>query len=165
VIRIVNEPSKAVADERKLGPGRPPAPDDAERTPFEGTLSIVRTLTATRSGHEDGHTAYLVGVLGEDKYRLYEIGVFPWAPDEPTRPSMKQMVLPQESYPLCRHTVLSKATLGDVSMSWWMSQPLQVYLDAQMCVQANWRRLACELREGRKASGAECKPMAVGARR
>jgi hypothetical protein len=77
---------------------------------------------------------------------------------------MKQMVLPQESYPLCRHAVKSTATLGEVSMSWWLSQPLQVYLDAQMCVQANWRRLACELREGRRASGPECKPMADGAR-
>jgi hypothetical protein len=32
-----------------------------------------------------------------------------------------------------------------VSMSWWMSQPVQAYLDGQLCVRLNWSRLDCEL--------------------
>jgi hypothetical protein len=40
-----------------------------------------------------------------------------------------------------------------VSMSWWMPQPVQAYLDAQLCLPANWKRLECELREGRTTPG------------
>jgi hypothetical protein len=38
----------------------------------------------------------------------------------------------------------------------WMSQSVQAYLDAQLCVKANWERLECELRKGRSAKGADC---------
>jgi hypothetical protein len=37
-----------------------------------------------------------------------------------------------------------------------MSQSVQAYLDAQLCVKANWERLECELREGRSAKGGDC---------
>jgi hypothetical protein len=50
----------------------------------------------------------------------------------------------------------SRATMEFVSMSWWMSQPVQADLDAQLCLPANWQRLECELREGRTAKGADC---------
>jgi hypothetical protein len=46
--------------------------------------------------------------------------------------------------------------MENVSMSWWMSQPVQAYLDAQLCLPANWKRLDCELREGRTAAGGDC---------
>ena len=58
--------------------------------------------------------------------------------------------------PVCRREVNAAAKLENVSMSWWMSQPVQAYLDAQLCLPANWERLECELRDGRTADGEEC---------
>jgi hypothetical protein len=52
--------------------------------------------------------------------------------------------------------VKAKAKMEFVSMSWWMSQRVQAYLDAQLCLPANWQRLECELREGRTAKGGDC---------
>ena len=57
---------------------------------------------------------------------------------------------------LCRRTITNKASMSFVSMSWWMSHPVQAYLDAQLCVRANWVRLQCELREGKMANGRTC---------
>lgn len=158
VIRIVNEPSQAANEDHSLGKDRPPMPDEAERTPFDDIGSIFRALTATRSGHEDGHEAYLKSVLTNPD-RLYDVGVYPLALEDPQMPSPKQMLVPQAN-PLCRRTVTTKAAMEFVSMSWWMSHPVQAYLDAQLCVRANWERLACELREGRAgAAGATCEPL------
>jgi hypothetical protein len=33
-----------------------------------------------------------------------------------------------------------------VSMSWWMSQPVQAYLDGQLCVPQNWDPLNTALK-------------------
>jgi hypothetical protein len=159
VFRIVNEPSSPTEITRILGKDRPPAPDDDERSLFDGTLSIVRALTATRSGHEDGHAAYLRSVLGdsEKKPRLYEIGVHKLPVVR--LPSASQAA-PGGRYPLCRPTWSEGGNyLGQVSMSWWMSQPLQTYLDAQLCVEANWQRILCELEMGRASVGGTCVPL------
>ncbi|MPZ56438.1 MAG: hypothetical protein GEU91_08045 [Rhizobiales bacterium] len=164
VIRIVNEPTKSEKVERPRK-DRPPIPDEAERTPFDGFLSILRTLTATRSGHEDGHEAYLTSVLGagesenrpavRGKDRLYEIRVYELIPDDSGGEQAKQVVNP-ESNPLCRQFITTRTKMEFVSMSWWMSHPVQAYLDAQLCVRANWHRLECELREGRARHGGNC---------
>lgn len=142
VIRVTNEPVQLVEENDQLGPGRPPRPDDEELAPFDDAVSIFRALNATRSGHEDGHTAYVKSVVGDD--RLYEVGVY------------KLEQSNQKSNPFCRQKQLPNASMGQVSMSWWMSQPVQAYLDAQLCVSANWERLECELREGRVATGGQC---------
>ena len=69
----------------------------------------------------------------------------------------QKRVTPRSDNPLCRHDVTKEAELQHVSMSWWMSQPVQAYLDAQTCVRANWERLDCELKKDRKGKAPECK--------
>jgi hypothetical protein len=165
VIRVLNEPTKAEKAERPRK-DRPPIPDEDERTPFDGVTSIFRALTATRSGHEDGHEAYLKSVLGADattvrsavngKHRLYEVRVYELEPEQQLRRNIKQMQLPERN-PLCRRAdIQSHVRMDHVSMSWWMSHPVQAYLDAQLCVEANWKRLECELIEGRAGHGGTC---------
>lgn len=131
VIRIVNDPTDKPSQDAR----RPAVPDDSESQPFEGSLSIVRALTATRSGHEDASADYLRGELG-DASRLLEIGVHPLTPG---------------TGPLCRREITAGSTMKSVSMSWWMSQPVQAYLDAQLCTVANWKSLECHLRARRPA--------------
>lgn len=153
IIRVVNEPVKTEADIRQLGPDRPLIPDESERTPFDGVTSILRALTATRSGHEEGHAAYAKGVVGDE--RFYEVGVYTLDPPQ-TAPLDQRQVMARQDNPLCRRSVPVRAALGHVSMSWWMSQPVQAYLDAQLCVRGNWERIECELREGRAGRGGAC---------
>jgi hypothetical protein len=144
VIRIRNEPVKLPDGNRRLGPHRPDLPDDSESALFDVYASIFRTLVATRSGHEDGHAEYLVGILGrtgdQKSDRLVEINVH----------SLEKA----EAGPFCRQSISGEPKLKTVSMSWWMSQPVQAYLDAQLCVRANSVRLECELR--RDSNPANC---------
>jgi hypothetical protein len=151
IIRVVNEPARL--ETRRLGPDRPLIPDEEERAPFDGITSIFRALTATRSGHEEGHAAYAKSVVGE--HRLYAIGVYELEPPQSAVPDQKK-TMPLRENPLCRQVVRKRAAMGHVSMSWWMSQSVQAYLDAQLCVKANWERLECELRKGRSAKGGDC---------
>jgi hypothetical protein len=153
VIRIVNEPSTAALEDHRLGPDRPPLPNADERTPFDDIGSIFRALTATRSGHEDGHEAYLKSIVGDD--RLYEVHVYPLVPSDEQGPSAKQMAKPVAN-PICRRAVKQRVAMEQVSMSWWISQPVRAYLDAQLCVKENWERLECELRQGRSDLGEPC---------
>jgi hypothetical protein len=140
VIRITNEPVSL--QDRSLGHDRPPLPERAQRTPFADFSSVFQALTATRSGHEDESEAYLKSVLaGAD--RLYEIGVHPLAK---TGVSHGTPNGPSVTNPFCRTNVGEAAKLENVSMSWWLSHPVQAYLDAQLCVNENWERLECELR-------------------
>ncbi|MBI4274303.1 MAG: hypothetical protein HY659_06360, partial [Rhizobiales bacterium] len=188
-IRIVNDPVPREGKEDSLGGGRPSLANEDERAFFDDVLSIVRTLTATRSGHEDGHRAYLEGALtvgpdkeepavadGKKKFtgahgedRLYEVHVYELkAASEPApegTPVAKQRQVaqkPVQQFRLCRRNI-DQAKIGKtaymetVSMSWWMSHPVQAYLDAQLCVEANWNRLECELQEGRIAPGGTCR--------
>jgi hypothetical protein len=144
VIRIVNEPSKPwdpAADKT-----RPPAPVAEDRSLFDDIFAIARALVASRSGHEDAYAASLKSVLP-----LYEIGVYEFA-DSPTG----QRSMSPQSNPVCRREVKGRAKMEQVSMSWWLSQPVQAYLDAQLCLPANWERLECELRKGRMSQGGDC---------
>ena len=175
-VRVLNHPEPREGTKDSLGPERPALPNEDERAFFDDVLSIIRTLSATRSGHEDGHEAYLEGSLsvGEDKAkgfagasgkdRLYEVRVYELKP-ESAPASSKQRQLTQKQAPqrnvLCRRNV-SETKIGKtvymetVSMSWWMSHPVQAYLDAQLCVEANWAHLECELERGRVAPGGSC---------
>jgi hypothetical protein len=149
IIRVINEPVRR--ETRSLGPDRPLLPDEEERAPFDGITSIFRALTATRSGHEEGHAAYAKSAVGD--HRFYEIGVYKLDPPQSAAPGK---TMPLRENPLCRQRIKTEAAMGHVSMSWWMSQSVQAYLDAQLCVKANWERLECELRKGRSAKGADC---------
>jgi hypothetical protein len=145
VIRIVNEPSETRMAAPQVNTGRPNRPDVEDRSWLDDASSIVRTLISTRTGHLDGHEAYLKSVL-KTEARLFPIGVFP-------------LERPSPDNPLCRWDIRNSAKFDQrhmkyVSMSWWMSHPVQAYLDAQLCVPVNWRKLVCELRVGR--TGAEC---------
>ena len=162
VVRVVNDP-KPLHGDRPLAPDRPPLPTDDGRTPFEGVSSIFRALTATRSGHEDGHEAYLKQVLGQDDERIYPVNVYQLSPDRLT--SMKPGDTSIESHlatSLCRRRVSESGYMEFVSMSWWMSQPVQAYLDAQLCIADNLDRLVCELRHGQSADGDLCKSLKAG---
>lgn len=165
VIRIVNEPdpkvdkvsdSTATAKDqqqyetRKLSGVvhrdgedelvRPPLPKAEERTLFDVYTSIGRALYATRSGHEDGHLAYLRETL---KGPLVRIGVGGIAVPEPPRPRSAKFEAARKLF--CRSLVTKTASMEFVSMSWWMSQPVQAYLDAQLC-RPQVERLMCVLK-------------------
>jgi hypothetical protein len=157
VISIVNEPMPIEAPV-PLGKDRPARPVDDGRTPFEGVASIFRALTATRSGHEDDNDSYLQDVLGQDDERIYRINVEKLSPDKLTSlTSGGESVESRVASGLCRRRVADSGYREFVSMSWWMSQPMQAYLDAQLCVAANIDRLVCELVHGGSADGALCK--------
>jgi hypothetical protein len=153
VIRIVNEPSNpeaAVVD--KI---RPPTPVAKERSLFDDFFAVTRALVASRSGHEDEYVVSLKSTILKRESRLYEIGVYEFASQKADAPAAQRSMSPQTN-PVCRREVKSGARMEYVSMSWWISQPVQAYLDAQLCLPANWERLECELREGRTPSGGEC---------
>ncbi|MEJ0076216.1 MAG: hypothetical protein WDO17_12340 [Alphaproteobacteria bacterium] len=133
IVRIGNEPEHEISADRDLGRPGPKLPDASESALFDVYLSIVRGLLATRSGHEDALAEIATNSLdGPD--RMIAIGVRPVAYDA------------REPGPFCRQKIGTKATMKIVSMSWWMSQPVQAYLDAQLCVPENWQKLACALR-------------------
>ncbi|HEV7602762.1 MAG TPA: hypothetical protein VGO49_21225 [Bradyrhizobium sp.] len=161
VIRIVNEPDEKIDDLRMLGGTgqeqqnyqqrtltgvtrrdgedqliRPPLPKPGKRAPFDVYTSIGRALYATRSGHEEGHLAYL-----RDRLRgpLVRIGVN--SIDGSASPALS----PQARKLFCRSPVQRDTTMDVVSMSWWMSQSVQVYLDAQLC-RPQIERLMCVLK-------------------
>ena len=153
VIRIVNEPTNPKAAKREKN--RPAAPAPEDRTPFDDVFAIARALISSRSGHEDHHQAVLESRL-KNPDRLYEIGVYVLHPPGAANvPQQQQSMSPQDN-PVCRRGVKAAANMERVSMSWWMSQPVQAYLDAQLCVRANWERLECELSKGRAATRGEC---------
>jgi len=129
-VRIVNEPVRKVPPERNLGPDRPELPPPGQRALFDVYTSIARAIEATRSGHEDGHAAYLEEVL-DGSGPLVNVGVYSPAPGG--------------NSPLCRDPIKVQPRMTVVSMSWWMSQPVQAYLDAQFCAPQN-EKLACALK-------------------
>jgi hypothetical protein len=115
----------------------PPIPTDRDRSPFDSFTAIGRALYATRSGHEDGHLDYLRGTL---EGPLTRIGVDVIQPDQAQ--GTTAMSAPT---PLCRSPVKEATAMQFVSMSWWLSQPVQAYLDAQLC-RPQAQRLICVLK-------------------
>jgi hypothetical protein len=157
VVSIVNEPAPIEAP-KPLGKDRPARPVDDGRTPFDGIASIFRALTATRSGHEDDYDSYLQDVLGQGEERIYRINVEKLSPDKLTSSTSRRGSIESRiASSLCRRRVADSGYMEFVSMSWWMSQPVQVYLDAQLCTSANVDRLACELVQGARTDGSLCK--------
>jgi hypothetical protein len=130
VIQIGNDPvDLALPRPGQIGAkgqvdARPPIATSQERSLFDEYTSIGRALYATRSGHEDGHLDYLRQTLGGEPVQigLHEIP----APTTDAR---------SKARPLCRSPVAKKTSMKTVSMSWWLSQPVQAYLDAQLCTE------------------------------
>jgi hypothetical protein len=116
---------------------RPPLPKAEERTFFDVYTSIGRALYATSSGHEDGHLAYLRETL---KGPLVRIGVDGIDPPQPTSSASRAALAA-----FCRSPVTQRTAMTFVSMSWWMSQSVQAYLDAQLC-RPQMVRLLCVLK-------------------
>jgi hypothetical protein len=157
VIRITNEPNVDVEADRKLGPGRPNLPELGQHSWLDGLTSIFQVMNATRSGHEDGFQAELDKIAPG---RLIEIGVQPletgggqlcrYHPEHPAASTKFGLADRKRSAADARRPAAEEAQnlarLNSVSMSWWMSQPVQAYLDGQLCVSANYRTLECELR-------------------
>jgi hypothetical protein len=133
VVKITNDPASVLLPP----PGsdiRPTLPRYEGRTLFDTYTSIGRALYATRSGHEDGHLDYLRGTLEGNP--LVEIGVGEIKPRGEDKDPEPQ---------LCRLSVKESTAMDTVSMSWWMSQPVQAYLDAQLC-RKQAKRLSCVLK-------------------
>jgi len=141
VLRIVNEPMET-RQAQQADTARPPRDVGAdERTWFDDFFSIIRTLISTRTGHLDGHEAYVKGILTDEK-RLIRIGVYE---------RLETTDMPSPENPLCQWDVRAREAteMKNVSMSWWMSHPVQAYIDAQLCKRENWKNLLCELKNGR----------------
>jgi hypothetical protein len=101
-----------------------PLPQAEDRSLFESFTTIGRALFNTRSGHELGDIEYAKAVVGRD--HLFQIAV---------------RDLDSHDGRLCRDQPPASgahpkfaAGMKDVSMSWWMSQPEQAFLDAQLCL-------------------------------
>lgn len=130
VLRIRNEPVEALAPDRKLDRKGPDLPNSSERALFDVYVSIAEGLLATRSGHEDEETQALQSVL-DDKGMFLKFDVYR---------------LREAASPVCRAATTTESTMKTVSMSWWLSQPVQAYLDGQLCVGENWTKLDCALK-------------------
>lgn len=147
VIQTVSEPDEVRDTDRASAEQRPQLPKAGARTLFDAYTSIGRALYATRSGQEDGHMAYLRETL---QGPLISIGVH---------------AIEQGTGALCRSPVQRRTTMNVVSMSWWISQPVQAYLDAQLCAPEIDQVLICELKRRVGAdgqpSGASCPPVPI----
>jgi hypothetical protein len=120
VVRIGHEPLAGSAD---------PLP---QRAGLLGRyLSIVTGAAAVPEGRDDA--ADLKAAVG-DASRLVDIAVRPIA---------------GATGPLCRHPITAHFAMQVAAMRWWMSQPAQAYLDAQLCVEENWEGLVILLKSTR----------------
>jgi hypothetical protein len=104
-------------------PYRPPLPKPIEgRSWFDTYTSIATAINATRSGHSDGYERYLEDVLNHKPCRLFRVEV---------------QAVQASASPFCRSGRSSAANMDEVSISWWMSQPMQSFLDRQLCRKPN----------------------------
>ena len=121
VIQITNNPTARV--QHQTDPGRPPAPPPVEgRSWFDTYTTIATAINATRSGHSDGYERYLGDMLNHKPCRLFRIEVD---------------AVPESASPFCRSGRPAAGRMAEVSISWWMSQPMQSYLDRQLCLDIN----------------------------
>ncbi len=164
VIRIVNEPAETSQAAPADAARPPPGGGVDERTWFDDFTSIFRTLVSTRTGHLDGHEAYVKGIL-TSKERLIRIGV------DDTLQTTDMPGGGDAENPLCRWEVRARQSgeepkptvMKNVSMSWWMSHPVQAYIDAQLCKRENAQILLCELEGGKQGATKSC-PAEVAAK-
>ena len=99
-------------------------PKAEDKSLFESFTIIGRALYDTRSGHELGDTEYAKSVVGPDRLFLVTVRNL----------DSQGGILCRQSAPTPISGVKLAAGMKDVSMSWWMSQPEQAFLDAQLCL-------------------------------
>jgi hypothetical protein len=139
IVRITNEPEPP----REASEGapnvivRPPPPKAGEIGWWQGFLAPLFGLYQTRAGHGVEAAKAVFEMYDRvdraatdeaDSAKFIEIKVYDTllntSVDRRTcKPTAKKF-----SYP---------ATMEEISMSWWLSQPVQEYLDAQLCHPAN----------------------------
>jgi hypothetical protein len=149
VVSVTNDPIvPADPDRLIISPGQRPALPEYTSTQFFGGFSaIVLAMYQTRQGHQEGSLGYLdSSMLG--KHRHFKIGVRPLNNFHGTMCRSGQAP-PNPAQALAKAASPKRpAVLEEVSMSWWVSQPVQAYLDGQLCVPENSKELVCELRSG-----------------
>jgi len=121
---------------------------------LSSALTPITGLYNTRAGHgaEAANAAFEVYDLADrseqeqaDPGKFLEIRVYDLMPDTSLDPGTGQRCMRRNQ----RHAY--PARMKDLSMSWWLSQPVQEYLDAQLCHpdnQQSLRLLGCALRKG-----------------
>jgi len=132
-------------------PNRPPLPPPIEgRSWFDTYTTIATAINATRSGHSDGYERYLEDMLNHKPCRLFRVEV---------------QTVPESASPFCRSGRSGAAGMTEVSISWWMSQPMQSYLDRQLCRKINSDALDHTMRVSTlaEAPDAPADPAACGA--
>jgi hypothetical protein len=163
VIQVTNHPTAAEQHQPDPGrlridpnpphtdPNRPLLPPPIEgRAWFDTYTTIATAINATRSGHSDGYERYLEDMLNHKPCRLFRVEV---------------QTVPESASPFCRSGRSGAAGMTEVSISWWMSQPMQSYLDRQLCRKINSDALDHTMRVSAlaEASDAPADPSACGA--
>ena len=147
IILITNEPEPENDGPPLRGSDQPDLrlPTGESSTLFETFTAIGRALYDTRSGHEFGDREYAKSVVGDD--HLFHVAV---------------RDLTSMDGRLCRtpRTVNAASakvatTMRDLSVSWWMSQPEQAFLDDQLCDPKNNAQIAKALQTSAARAKAE----------
>ena len=145
IILITNEPEPENDGNPLRGSDQPglrlPNPENSML--FETFTAIGRALYATRSGHEAGDVEYAKAVVGAD--HLFHVAVRNLASMD-GRLCRSQ---PQRSGTMAGANIAT--AMRDLSVSWWMSQPEQAFLDDQLCDPTNNDEIVEALRTSPKA--------------
>jgi len=139
VVSVTNDPIVEPGSDRKIKSAgeRPVLPDQASDQLSGGFTAILFALYQTRQGHQEGSYGYLESSMrGGNRY--FAVGVRPLE-------GFSGRLCRDRGGPVKYDKSKRRAVLDDVSMSWWVSQPVQAYLDGQLCEAKNTDSLACEL--------------------
>ena len=117
---------------------RPALPEYSSSQLFGGFGTILLAFYQTRQGHQEGSLGYLDSSMAGG-HRHFQIGVRPLT-------TLHGTMCRNGQIPAKSENPKRPAVLEEVSMSWWVSQPVQAYLDGQLCVPENSRELVCESR-------------------
>jgi hypothetical protein len=122
IIRVTNEPVRALAPGTGLKRPQPPLERDGGFLPT--LIAPLAGLYNTRAGHGAEAARAVVELSPNDNYSYIEIGVYDQLPDTAIDRRTCAAYNTQYNYP---------AVVRELSMSWWLSQPVQEFLDAQLC--------------------------------
>jgi hypothetical protein len=132
VIRITNESLSAPPSPAQDALYRPRLPQAGEATLFHSYITPFTDLYNTRSGHgAEAARAILSIEDGKGIPEYVHIGIYGALPNTALTRQCRSRT-DRFRYP---------ETMREVSMSWWLSQPVQQYLDAQLCHDENERVL------------------------
>jgi hypothetical protein len=131
-IRIGDEPARP--GDIDAAPARPEPPPSQDAGAFlDVAFLAVRGRRATAAGREGASAKVLTDAL-RDPDRLVDVAIRP---------------IVSTTGPFCRNPTSVKAAIPIGATSWWVSQPVQAYLDAQLCAEESWEKLSRILRATR----------------